>query len=448
MALLILMNFIATAVQFQILPNDEEDTELGKTFIKIDIAFTVVFIVELAINMMSNWFANFWYDGWNLFDFLVVTLSVVSLGPAQFGPLKTLRLIRAFKVMRLLKRLDSPRRIVNALSAAIAPVCNALLIVFVILAIYSILGVSFFRDNSYFFSDFLTAALTMFQVMTVDGWYDIMTAGGIGSPSFPTVLFFVSFIVLVTFTLLPIVLAVLLDSFKSANWMLNEQDQKTIPAEHLSVSRLSLDPLLASLMGCVSRQELMNRLELIFSILDVDGSQTVSFLELKEGLKMMQFRPKIDLSMDEYDAITRKKEICDEKGDLDLNAFKLVFSEQLYLYAERKIGQLIPVVSNDDYCSAAIMFGLKLILSDINHRPESTHDRGSQTRDRTEEKEEGRGGGGGGEVLEQLREIRQSLSSLSQEVKELRQCCRRRSSEEPVVANSHEIERIAVCARD
>ena len=114
--------------------------------------------------MMSNWFANFWYDGWNLFDFLVVTLSVVALGPAQFGPLKTLRLIRAFKVMRLLKRLDSPRRIVNALSAAIAPVCNALLIVFVILAIYSILGVSFFRDNSYFFSDFLTAALTMFQV--------------------------------------------------------------------------------------------------------------------------------------------------------------------------------------------------------------------------------------------------------------------------------------------
>eukprot|EP00960_Hanusia_phi_P003521 104428-Hanusia_phi.AAC.2 len=88
----------------------------------------------------------------------------------------------------------------------------------------------------------------MFQVMTVDGWYDIMTGGGMEKPPFSAVIFFISFIVLVTFTLLPIVLAVLLDSFKTASWMLNEQDQKTAPAEHISVSRLSLDPLLASLM--------------------------------------------------------------------------------------------------------------------------------------------------------------------------------------------------------
>eukprot|EP00960_Hanusia_phi_P016956 498980-Hanusia_phi.AAC.1 len=96
-------------------------------------------------------------------------------------------------------------------------------------------------------------------------------------------------------------------------------------------------------MGCVSREELVHRLELIFSILDVDGSGTVSFFELKEGLKMMRFRPKINISMDEYDAITKKKQICDDKGDLDLEMFKVAILEQLYLYAERKMGQLIPV---------------------------------------------------------------------------------------------------------
>ncbi|KAJ1474801.1 hypothetical protein T484DRAFT_1830971 [Baffinella frigidus] len=69
--------------------------------------------------------------------------------------------MRAFRVMRLFGRLQSLRQIINSLTSSIVPVMNAFLIMFLVMAIYAILGVSFFKElaNDAFLFMFLVLAI-------------------------------------------------------------------------------------------------------------------------------------------------------------------------------------------------------------------------------------------------------------------------------------------------
>jgi hypothetical protein len=100
----------------------------------VDTFFTCIFTVELVINMFANWFLKFFSDGWNQLDFIVVTLSLVSLGPVSM-PINVIRVMRAFRVIRLFGRLKSLKNIVGALTASILPVMNAFLILLIIASI-------------------------------------------------------------------------------------------------------------------------------------------------------------------------------------------------------------------------------------------------------------------------------------------------------------------------
>lgn len=71
-----------------------------------EIFFTVVFGVELVLNMYAHWCREFWSSGWNVFDVLVVSVSVASLALSGLPGISTLRLMRAFRVFRLFKKLE------------------------------------------------------------------------------------------------------------------------------------------------------------------------------------------------------------------------------------------------------------------------------------------------------------------------------------------------------
>ena len=198
--------------------------------------------------MAAHLWTPFWSSGWNVFDFIVVGITLVAMLPGQEknSGMKTLRLMRAFRVLRIFARLASLRMLINAITASMVPVANALLIVMIVMAIYAVLGVSFFgKSNPQFFETFAQAMFTMFQVATFDDWGEIarmdwedpstMSAG-------PTA-FFASFLLIVSFTLLPVVVAVLLDNFtratqKEKDKMLMESSKTTSKASvcHISVA--------------------------------------------------------------------------------------------------------------------------------------------------------------------------------------------------------------------
>ena len=108
-AVLIIANFIANAAQSELQPDAGSSQE--RIFSYIDMAFTFIFLLELLINLTAHWLWPFWRDGWSVFDFVIVTVSLVSLKFDSVPGLSTLRLMRAFRVLRLFGRLSDLRQV-------------------------------------------------------------------------------------------------------------------------------------------------------------------------------------------------------------------------------------------------------------------------------------------------------------------------------------------------
>jgi hypothetical protein len=131
-------NFLLNAVEAQIVDeivgDDGRLSELGAALEHVDALFTALFTAELAINAYAHWFRAFAMDGWNLFDSVVVSLSLVALGPIDM-PISVLRSVRAFRVVRLFGRMGALRDIIASLTAAIVPVLNAFLVMLIVSSI-------------------------------------------------------------------------------------------------------------------------------------------------------------------------------------------------------------------------------------------------------------------------------------------------------------------------
>lgn len=223
-ASLIFFNFLVNVVESQILA--EEGSEISEIFFGFEIFFTIVFTFELLTNMTANWFRPFWMSGWNLFDFVVVFISLLSMFLSNVSGIATLRLLRAFRVFRLFKRLESLRKIISGLEQAIPGCSNAFFILILITAIYAILGKDFFGEIHPYFKVFSAAFFTLFQVMTGDSWAEAVARPIIDEYPHAS-LYFISYILITSVMLVNVVVAVLLEKIVSTE----EADEEVQVAE-------------------------------------------------------------------------------------------------------------------------------------------------------------------------------------------------------------------------
>ncbi len=126
-----MVNAAESQLSGNLVDQDKKSTKTGQDLEALDTAFTVIFAVELAVNAFAHWFKPFISDGWNIFDFIVVALSLVALGPVNV-PVNIVRSLRAFRVIRLFGRLKGLKNIVTALASSVIPVLQALLILLII----------------------------------------------------------------------------------------------------------------------------------------------------------------------------------------------------------------------------------------------------------------------------------------------------------------------------
>jgi voltage-gated sodium channel len=136
-ALVIFATYIIAMLDSQMQP--EEGSHAANTFRILEIVFTIVFGIELAINMFAHWWTPFWESRWNIFDFLVVGCSVLSLIIPALPGISVLRLLRVFKMIRLFQQLQSLRVLINALSTSVLPVLNAFVVLLLVTSIYGML---------------------------------------------------------------------------------------------------------------------------------------------------------------------------------------------------------------------------------------------------------------------------------------------------------------------
>ena len=126
--------------------------------------FTGIFTVELVINAFGSWMWPFLADGWNVFDAIVVIVSVVGLVEPSLPAVNVLRLVRVFKMVRLFRKLTALRILINALSSSIVPVLYSFAILLLVSSIYAVIATELFSMDPDNFGDFSRSIYSLFQV--------------------------------------------------------------------------------------------------------------------------------------------------------------------------------------------------------------------------------------------------------------------------------------------
>ena len=114
----------------------------------------------------------------------------------------------------------------------------------------------------------------------------------------------------------------------------------------------SIDPLLKKLLGCANQDELTRAIQNIYRRLDADRSGGLSYHELRDGLKKMDFDPPIILSEAEFDMITEGKTLCDDDEELDAQAFDNLLRLELIKFCHRQLSVSVPGELQDRQCFA------------------------------------------------------------------------------------------------
>ena len=176
--------------------------------------FLGIFVVEAIVKLIAQWPRpqRYFKDGWNVFDFAII---VVSLLPST-GELATLaRLARLLRVLRLVSALPELRLIVTTLVRSIPSMFNVVCLMSVIFYIYAVAGYHLFHDiDPTHWRTLGIAALTLFRVVTLEDWTDVMYAAM--AHHWWAWAYFVSFVVVGTFVVINLFIAVVLNNLDEA----------------------------------------------------------------------------------------------------------------------------------------------------------------------------------------------------------------------------------------
>lgn len=176
----------------------------------LDKACLAIFVVELVVRLFV-WRARFFKDPWSIFDLTVVAIALV---PAS-GPLAVLRALRVLRVLRVLTIVPSMRRVVSALLGALPGLGAIGMLLMLIYYVFAVIATDLFGDKfPDWFGSIGLSFYTLFQVMTLESW-----SMGISRPvmqEFPYAwLFFVPFILVATFTILNLFIAIIVNAMQT-----------------------------------------------------------------------------------------------------------------------------------------------------------------------------------------------------------------------------------------
>lgn len=183
----------------------------GPALLAFDAAVLAVFCVELAFRI-GAWGRGFFRDPWGLFDLAIVTLALL---PAT-GPLAVLRALRVLRVLRLASTVPSMRRVVEGLLGALPGLGSIAGLMALFFYVASVVATKLFAESHpAWFGSIPASAYSLFQIMTLESW-----SMGIVRPVMQVHpwawAFFVPFILVATFTMLNLFIAVIVSAMQSA----------------------------------------------------------------------------------------------------------------------------------------------------------------------------------------------------------------------------------------
>jgi voltage-gated sodium channel len=352
-------------VEAQLLP--EPGTKLEKLLLNIDLATTVLFTVELLINIFAhseNRGHEFVTHATNWFDVIIVAVSLfnsISLATGSTIPgAKVIRLLRLGRVLRLFAAFKDLQKLMAAISAALVPVCNAFLMLLIIVSVYAVLGTNFFRKRSpEYFGQFSVSLYTMFQILA-EGIAISREIFQEGKTESDVAFYFVSYILIVAIGLLNVVVAVLLDAFQNHVRRMHEKmEEARLLEEEKRKVHGCLDPLTKGLCTFEDEADLTSRIDEIYSKLDEDESGGLAFEEFREGVKWLS--KNIHLTRDDFDVVTENGKHLGPTAEFNRENFQKMMKGELWRYSRRELANVQSVSGDEKFNSTILM--LKIMES-------------------------------------------------------------------------------------
>lgn len=184
----------------------------GGLILTLDALCLSIFVIELILKFHAQR-GRFWRSGWNIFDFLIVSISLVP-GAQGFSVLRALRILRLLRVVSVSPNL---RRVVEGFIKALPGMGSVFLLMGMLFYIGAVMATKLFKDSfPEWFGDLGNSAYSLFQIMTLESW-----SMGIVRPVMEVYpfawAFFVPFIMVTTFAVVNLLVGLIVNSMQDAH---------------------------------------------------------------------------------------------------------------------------------------------------------------------------------------------------------------------------------------
>lgn len=213
----------------------------------LDVGITLLFLFEIVVRFIADDNKRrFFHNGWNVFDTLVVVVSLIPIDNSDIALVG--RLVRVFRVLRMVSIIPELRTLLNSLIAAMPQLGYVVLLMFIIFYIYAAIGTTFFATiNPDLWGDISISMLTLFRVMTFEDWTDVMYESMAVYPL--SWLFYLTFIFLTAFAFLNMVIGIVVNVMESeqAKEKANQQSDDEVTLEALQQQLIDINQQLQQL---------------------------------------------------------------------------------------------------------------------------------------------------------------------------------------------------------
>ncbi len=185
----------------------------------LDWLITFIFLTEIIVRFIGEKHKkDFFKHGWNIFDTLIVIVSLIPIEDSELAIIG--RLIRIFRVLRMVSIIPELKMLLNSLVIALPQLGYIVALMFIIFYIYAAIGSTFFAAiNPVLWGDIAISMLTLFRVMTFEDWTDIQYETMEVYPL--SWIYYLTFIFFTAFAFLNMVIGVVVN-------VLNEEHEKVL----------------------------------------------------------------------------------------------------------------------------------------------------------------------------------------------------------------------------
>lgn len=174
----------------------------------VDRTLLAIFVGELMLKVLAQG-ARFIRSGWNLFDAAVIAIALVP----SAGPFSVFRALRVLRILRLVSVVPRLRAVVEALARSLPGMGAIALLLGIFFYVFAVVATKLFgADFPHWFGNLWMSMFSLFQIMTLEAWAEIARAVMERHPA--AWLFFITFILLATFTVLNLFIALIVKAME------------------------------------------------------------------------------------------------------------------------------------------------------------------------------------------------------------------------------------------